>query len=179
MLRLATLADRPHFLRLWALHMAEQEKDGSHVTANMSNLYRCLDKFEAYAYGNQLGMTILYQPGSEDDPVGVCMAGELGVDEFETDLGRLATFWGVYVDPEYRGRGLGLKLFQEILAEGLRRGFDSVETYVRLNNPHGQRMAEAFGCTPYMKQYIAPLRDPKILTSDEAQKALAREVTDG
>lgn len=180
MFRLAQLSDRPHFLRLWALHMTEQEKDGSHVLANMANLYRCLDKFESYAYGNLAGGTILYQPNPEAEPVGAAMGGELGVpDEFETDLGRLCTVWGVYVDPEYRGQGIGLKLLREILAEGLRQGFDSVETYVRLNNPQGQRAAEAFGCTPYMKQYVAVLRDPKILTNEEAQKALGREVTNG
>jgi len=159
--------------------MAEEEKGGSHVIANVPNLYRCLDKFENYAYGSQLGMTVFYRPGSEKEPVGVVMAGELGVDEFETDMGKVATLWGVFVQPEYRGQGLALKLFQEILAEGLRRGFDSVETYVRFNNPHGKRVAEAFGCTPYMQQYLAPLRDPKILKSEEAQKALAREVSNG
>lgn len=180
MFYLGKLSDRPHFLRLWSRHMTDEEKNGGHTIANLRNLYRCLDRFENYAYGSQLGMTVFYRPGPDKEPVGVVMAGELSpVDEFETDVGKLATLWGVYVDPEYRGQGLALKLFKRIWEEGLSRGFDAVETYVRFNNPHGKRVAEAFGCTPHMQQYIASLRDPKILTSEEAQKALAWEVSDG
>ncbi len=179
MFRLATIDDRSHFLRLWAQHMTEQEKEGSHVTANLANLYRCLDLFEGYAMGSLFGMTVLCQPPGLE-PVGAVMAGELSVpDEFDTDLGKLATLWGVYVEPSHRGQGIGVKLFQEILQVGLEKGFDSVETHIRVKNEHGRRVAEAFGTAPYMQQHIASLRDPAILTNEQAQKALAREVSNG
>jgi len=139
-----------------------------------------LDLFESYVEGNLFGMCVMARPGPEADPVGACLAGELANrDEFETDLGKLATLWGVYVDPDHRGKGFGVKMFQEALKLGLEMGFDSVETYVRITNTHGQRVAGAFGTTPYMQQHIASLRDPKIFQNDEAQKALGREVSDG
>ena len=179
MIRPATLDDRGHFLRLWAKLLEGQYKDGSHVLPTLGNLYRCLDKFEAYVMGSQFGMCVFFEP-PEARPVGVVMAGELAVpDEFETDLGKLATLWGVYVEPEYRGQGIALKLFAKTLEMGLERGFESVETYARYSNPHGQRVAEAFGCEPYMKQYVARLRDPRVMKTEEAKKALSREVTHG
>ena len=178
MIRPAELSDRPHFLRLWSRMMTEQEKEGSHLKANLANLYRCLDLFEGYITGSLFGFCILYQP-EDREPVGAVMAGELAVpDEFETDLGRLATLWGVYVDTPYRGQGIGVKLLARAYELGSEIGFDAVETYVRAGNTHGERMAEACDPTVYMRQHVSLLRDPKMFDNEEAQKALAREVSD-
>ena len=179
MIRIAKLSDRPHFLRLWSRQLEEQEKEGSHLRSDMQNLYRCLDLFEAYTLGNDLGFCLLAQPDDAKEPIGAVMAGELLVPyPFKTDLGKLATLWGVYVDPPFRGRGLGVKLFQEALEVGLKLGFDSVETYVRTDNPHGQQVAESFGTKPYMVQSIASLHDPDLLSNEGAKRALARGVSD-
>jgi ribosomal protein S18 acetylase RimI-like enzyme len=160
--------------------MTQQEKAGSHLIPNLRNLYRCLDLFESYTGGSLYGLCLLAQPEDAEEPVGAVMAGELSVpDTYDTTLGKLATLWGVYVDTEFRGRGLGVKLFQEALKVGLEMGFDSVETYVLTGNEHGRRVARAFGTQPYAEQRIVSLRDPSVLNNDEAREALAREANDG
>ena len=178
MIRLATLADRPSFMRLWAAHMAEQEKQGSKLLASTSNLYRHLEMFEAYVLGITAGMCHIQSCDGED--VGIVMAGEcLGGSNWETKMGRMATLWGVYVEPSHRGQGIAVKLFQACLAEGLKMGFDSVETYVRLDNPHGQQVADAFGIKPYQTQHLIKLRDPAVMNNDKAREALGREIING
>jgi ribosomal protein S18 acetylase RimI-like enzyme len=160
--------------------MTEQEKDGSHLTANLPNLYRCLDLFEAYTTGSLFGICVLCQPDPEKEPVGIALGGELAVrDEYDTDMGRIATIWGVYVEPSHRGSGVGVKLFAKALELAIEMGFDSLETYVRDNNIYAQKLAETCGAEPYMRQYIASLRDPKMFKNDRAQDALAREVSNG
>lgn len=178
MIHQATLTDRPDFLRLWAEHMAEQEKDGSHVLATTGNLYRQLENFEAYVTESVNGLCLFYKV--ESTAVAVVLAGEIiGINEWETDMGKIASLWGVYVQPSYRGQGMGVKLFKRAMEMGLEMGFDTVETYVRTDNPHGQRVAKAFGTIPYLQQHLVSLRDPKVLDNDEARRALGREVSDG
>lgn len=178
MIRTGTLADRSAFLLLWSEHMVEQEKDGSHVRATRANLYRQLDNFEAYVNGVVSGLCLFHEVN--DKPVALVLAGEtIGLNDWDTDMGKVASLWGVYVQPSYRGQGIGVKLFQRAFELGLEMGFDAVETYIRMDNPHGQRVAAAFGTAPYLQQHLVSLHDPKVLDNDEAHKALGREVNDG
>ncbi len=178
MIRTATLTDRSTFLLLWSEHMVEQEKDGSHLLATTRNLYKHLETFESYVTGCTNGTCIFYEVN--DKPIALVLAGAFqGLDEWETDMGKIATVWGVYVQPSYRGQGMAVKLFQQCLKTALEMGFDSVETYVRVNNAHGQRVAKAFGTTPYLQQHLVSLKDPAVLGNDEAREALGREVSDG
>lgn len=179
MIHQATLSDRPDFLRLWSEHMTEQEKDGSHMLGSTKNLYRSLESFESYTTGAVSGMCLLWETADKERVAIAMVGGFAGLDEWETNMGNIATFWGVYVQPSYRGQGICVKLFQKALEIGLEIGFDTVETYVRVNNPHGQRVAKAFGVQPYMQLHLISLRDPKVLNNDEAREALGREVTDG
>jgi len=180
MIRQATLHDRPHFLALWSEYMTEQEKAGGHILANRRNLYQHLDIFESYVEGVVPGTCLLWEPGTTEIPVGLTLAGEFaGGEEWERSLGKVASLWGVYVQPAYRGQGIAVKLFQRALGIGLELGFDTIETYVRTENEHGQRVAKAFGTVPHLEQHIIPLRDPRVLNNDEARRALGREVSNG
>jgi ribosomal protein S18 acetylase RimI-like enzyme len=172
--RLAQISDRAEFLRLWGAHLLEQEKDGSNFLATTNNLYRFLDYFEDYINGSLFGMTYFY--AVDGKRVGVCMSGEFALpDTWDTTLGKLATLWGVYVDPDHRGKGIGLKLFASVLERGKELGFDAVETYVRVDNEHGRRVAKAFGTKVYNQQCIAPLYGEEIMSSPDALEALGRE----
>ena len=175
MIRSATLQDRPHFLRLWAQFTQDQEKAGSHMLANLNNLYRYLNHFEAYTMGSRLGSCLLCQPEDSDEPIAITMGGELGGgDEFDTNLGKVATMWGVYVSPEFRGRGIGLKLVAGGQKSLLELGFDVVETYTRAENSQAMTLGTESGTTVYAVQHVISLRDPKMLNNTEAKKTLAR-----
>ncbi len=177
MIRLGTFEDRPHFLWLWARLLESQRKLGSPVLPNLCNLYHCLDAFESYTGGNVPGCVVFWWPKESEEPVGVVMGGaELAPNHWETDLGRLATLWGVYVDPEYQGQGIGLKMFVEILRVGRELGFDSVETHIISGNEHGREIAEASGARPHNSQYFLSLRDPETMKNEAAQRGVAREV---
>ncbi len=178
MIREATLTDRSTFLLLWSEHMVEQEKEGSHLLASTHNLYKQLETFEGYVNGCIDGACIFYEVN--DKPIALVLAGAYpNPDEWDTNLGRISTVWGVYVQPPYRGQGIGVKLFQRCLEIALELGFESVETYVRINNAHGQRVAKAFGTTPYLQQHLVSLKDPEVLQNSEAREALGREVSNG
>jgi ribosomal protein S18 acetylase RimI-like enzyme len=178
MIRSATLQERPAFMRLWAEHLEEQEKDGSHLLATRGNLYRFLDYFESYIGGSLFGLCVVCEV--DDDLVGVVLAGEFATpDNWETSLGKLGTLWGVYVIPPFRGRGIGVKLFARAKEMGVEMGFDTIETYIRVNNPQGKAVAAAAGTAVYIQQHLISLHDPKVLTNEAALKGLAREVSHG
>lgn len=174
MIRNATMQDRTRFLQLWGAHILEQEKDGSKLLATTANLYKFLDYFESYIQGSLFGAVAIAEV--EGKAVGVCMGGEFASpDTWDTTLGKLANVWGVYIEPSHRGKGLGVKLFAFISERGRELGFDAVETYVRVDNEHGQRVAKAFGTQVYIQQHIAPLYGNEIMSNDLAQAALSRE----
>lgn len=174
MIRHATLTDRADFLHLWSAHLQEQEKDGAKLLATRSNLYQFLDYFESYIGGSLFGIVCVAEV--EGEVVGVVMAGEFAQpNSWDTTFGKLANLWGVYVDPIHRGKGLGVKLFSLCRERGIELGFDAVETYVRVDNKHGQRVADAFGTKVYIQQHIAPLHGNEIMSNPNATEALGRE----
>jgi len=163
--RLATPQDRPHFMRLFQGYLTAERKGGSHTWDSLwnLNLYRRL--FDSYTTGSLFGWTILWTPptppgGEEPWPAGVVMGGEGSEPtSWETDRGKVAILWGVFVEEPYRGKGVGLSLQQEILQRGLQHDyFQTIETSTRLNNPHGEQLAAGFGTTAYATLHFAPLR---------------------
>jgi GNAT superfamily N-acetyltransferase len=155
--------------------MTEQEKEGGTLLATVHNLHKMLEFFEYYADGKDYGATFIAE--SKGEPVGIVMFGAmLSLDDWDTNLGKLSTLWGVYVVPSHRGQGLGIKLFAKALKRGLEMGFESVETYIQSDNEHGNRISTAFGSKAYMEKHITRLQSPDVLNNDEAREALAREV---
>ena len=161
-IRLATAADRPHFLRLWRAFLTEQRELGSHIHATENNVQRNCQVFDAYCGGGLAGFTLLWIPPGDAQPEGLIMAGETPAPMvLDTDLGRSGLLWGVYVSPEYRGLGIGLSLEFAALPLGIDYGFDTVETSVRTTNTHGERMASGFGTRPAMVWSWVPLGEVK------------------
>lgn len=159
--RLANSKDRPHFMRLFQGYLTDERKGGSHTWDSLHNLNLYRRLFDSYTTGSLFGWTVLWTPNGEPDrPGGLVMAGEGSEPSgWETDRGKVAILWGVFVEEPYRGKGVGLSLQQEMLKMGLQHDyFQTIETSTRLNNPHGERMAEGFGTTPYATLHFAPVR---------------------
>ena len=172
-IRETTYQDRQDFLRLWAEYLTEQRKQGSFTHDSKRNLMNFRSYFDSYTLGNLHGFTLFWTPAESEAPQGVVMAGEDwgGMSEWDTDREKTAVLWGVYVRPEYRGKGIGLELEFAALPVGLRLGFTHVETMVRTGNEHGSDMAFGFGTKPYAALHLADLRDiQKSLDSIEQEK---------
>jgi [ribosomal protein S18]-alanine N-acetyltransferase len=56
------------------------------------------------------------------------------------------------VHPEYRGRGIGERLFVAILAEAIRRGVQRASLEVRESNESARRLYEKYGFTPVARR---------------------------
>ena len=170
-IREAVYEDRAIFLRLWASYLSDQHKNGSMTLDTNRNLINFRSYFDAYTLGDLDGFILLWTPPESEDPQGVVMAGEDtgGSKWWDVAHEKTAILWGVYVDPEYRGKGIGLQLEFAALPVGLRIGFTHVETMVRTVNEHGSDMAFGFGTAPYATMHIADLR--------EVQTALNKEKT--
>lgn len=161
-IRVATREDRPEFLRLWRGLLESERAGGSPYHASEHNLQKFREVFEAYCSGSLNGFTLLWTPPGEPSPRGILMGGEPWTpEEMDTDFGRPAILWGVFVEPAYRGQGTGLKLEFAAFGIGRTRGYDSVRTAVRDCNPHGDRMASGFGVRPYATQHWVRLVDVK------------------
>ena len=163
MIRLATLDDRPHFLRLWALLLEEQHKGGSQVLPTTNNLYLCLEAFENYTTGRENGVAIFWWPEDCEEPVGITMGGEdIKFNRWDTELDKLGTMWGIYVDPSYRKAGVAGKLLDELVNNAIAKlGFTHAEIHVLESNVASRTLTESFAGKPFLYHYILPLNDAK------------------
>jgi GNAT superfamily N-acetyltransferase len=172
----ATLADRPHFMRMYPEFQKDQHEKGSYFLPSTHNLSLAKNMFETYATGSVDGFCLLWIPESEGEPVAFLLAGaDVNPNRWELDLGRLASLWAVYVQPTHRGQGISMKLFDRAMQMGLGMGVDSIVTYVLTTNPHGERVALEFGTKPVLVEHHVRLREA--LTSPEGQASLQRGTT--
>lgn len=143
--RHASKDDRDDFLRLWLAFLEEGVAQGSHLMADDHNLGIFMQYFDAYVSGQLRGVATLWYPDESHSPVGALLAGEqFGTFEWHIGTPELATMWGIYVEPEYRGNGVsvGLGLYGARAAQKL--GFPGAKTGVRTNNPSGQEQWKAW-----------------------------------
>lgn len=159
MIRRATMEDRPHFLRLWASFLEDQRKLGSHMLPSRNNLYRSLDSFEAWIRGDRYGICLFWEPEGED-PVGIIMGGSDPVPSvWETDMGEVPALWGLYLEPSYRGKGIGAKLTAATFEDAIKWGMDYFETYVLVGNSNPDQLMKGFVGKPYINRYLICFKD--------------------
>jgi GNAT superfamily N-acetyltransferase len=157
-LRFADYRDRPKFLKLWKSFMHEEQQLGSLVHPSDYNLRQHCQLFESYTGGSLFGLCVLAEVGEE--PVGILMVGEdyPGGLVLETDLGKSAQVWGVYVDPAYRKTGLAHRMQDFGLPETMKLGFDTVTSMV-LDSEAARANALNWGTKPYATLIYGTLGD--------------------
>ena len=134
--RFATKEDRTHFIDLWSAYLLEQREGGASLLPNDRNLLTFRNYFDAYATGQLPGVTVFWEEAGL--PVGVVLAGgDFSESIWDTDYARLATVWGVYVRPEYRGKRIGLQMEQFGEPVLVQHGFTAAKSSVRVSNPLG------------------------------------------
>ena len=140
---IATAGQRQDFVNLWGEFLREARKGGSSLHADDYNLKVFRDYFDAYATGELRGLTIFWRPTQDDPPAAILLGGEVyGDPVWHDDHTGTATMWGIYVLPEHRKLGLGVKMCEMAIPVLRDLGFSGACTTVRVDNPLGMAMRE-------------------------------------
>lgn len=108
------------FRKLWAKYLKEQHKHGSLIIPDDHNLNVGVNLFNLYV-GKELDGSVLFV-----SDVAVMMWGDMG-SPYHLSVGdRVAYGWGIYVEPEHRGRGIGDALHKGTVERLGAMGFEAL-----------------------------------------------------
>lgn len=150
-LRFGTVLDLPAFEEMLRSFLLEQAGAGSpiQVTRRTVDWYR--DLAHSYLKGGLFGGLALAEAEGPvgPQPVGFVLWGEdPGVPRLDTDLGRVAVVWLIWVRPEHRKLSTALRLLHFGEPEAVKLGFKTALMNIRTDNTEGQALARAFGARP-------------------------------
>ena len=129
--RVATKRELGLFRKLWKKFLTNQLEHGGDIAPSPHNMSLYDNMFNHYTENPDDGVILFVAEGA------VLMWGSAGDSPFDSLQGRVATAWGVFVDEDLRGQGVG-KLMREKAKELLKeQGFDTVLGYVLNGNEHG------------------------------------------
>lgn len=109
------------FKKLWGDFLKEQETLGSMIKGSERNLDIFTTIFTKYVEEKDYEGVALFI-----GEVAVLMAGDNGTQAELTIGHKPANVWGIYVAPDQRGKGLGVKLYEEGFKQLKAMGFDAV-----------------------------------------------------
>lgn len=155
--RLALSSDLGAFEEMLRAFLLEQAAAGStvQVTRRTVDWYR--DLARSYVLGSLFGVLVLAEEGA---PVGFALAGEdLGQPRLDSDLGRQAAVWAVWVNPAHRKHGTGLAMLSFGRPLLVDQGFQTAVTSVREGNVEGDALTRGFGARPMEQLFRVALRE--------------------
>ncbi len=142
-------AQMPRFSMLWRMFLGVQEL-GLKPLPTRRNLAFFDRLFDAYYLGEADGICL-----TDADCKSVLLWGDgLQPPAIETNLGRIATGWGVFVHPQARGQGLSVALRQAGYPLLKERGFDCVIGTAHVGNEAGLKSALASGLEHFGNEVI-------------------------
>lgn len=141
-------------------YLLEQATAGSptRVTRRTVDWYR--DLARSYLRGSLFGSVVVAEVEGPAGPqvVGFAMAGEdLGTPRVDTDLGKVAVVWLVWVRPEHRKLGTALSMLSYGRPRLVEQGFVTAAMGVRTGNSESHALCRAYGAQPEETVYHAPL----------------------
>lgn len=135
--RAAKARDVGLFKKLWMQYLEEQVKQGGLVIPSVDNVEVFANIFRMYIDKDNMpedarfdGVVLFI------GEVAMLMWGDSG-STAETQMGKTAYAWGVYIVPDQRGNGLSDLLHQEARKRLKAMGFDSLYATVLDQNSHG------------------------------------------
>ena len=150
-LRFATQADVPDVMRL-VRDLAEYERLAQYFTASEAD-------YHALLFGpDRVAEALLAEiPGRA--PAGVA----LYYRTVNTFAGRTGLFLeDLFVEPDMRGKGIGLALLRRLAAIAVERGHTIIEWRVLNWNEPSIKFYEALGATKMTDWHVRQLRDPAL-----------------
>ena len=119
------------FKKLWVQFMENQQAYDADVGVTERNIELYCNMFDHFVNNPEDGIVLFIGENA------VLMWGSAGDSPFETNCGRTATAWGVFVEDKLRGKGAGDLLRQHAKKVLYDRGFDTVLGCVLKDNIHG------------------------------------------
>lgn len=133
MIRQATRADFPTFLRLWLDFLQDQQEQGGDMLSTPKTISFFTLLFSAYVTGVRKGIVLLHED------CGVMLWGEGLADlPYDTQNDLCANGWGVFVSPEFRRKGISRALYQHGSKMLREMGFSTMFAGASLKNKAGQ-----------------------------------------
>lgn len=159
-LSLATPADIPRLTEATRQYLTEQAKLGGTVLLTPRTLDFYRDLLRSYLMGSLFG-TVVIAEDPDRHLAGFALAGEpTSPPSIDTSYGKMLVVWLVWVAPEHRQSGLGLKMLLYGQPYAVSQGFETAVMHVREGNPMGQGLTESFGATPHEQAYLFDLSRP-------------------
>lgn len=156
--RLATLADLPAIGKANWAWLEEQAAAGGPLLPTPRSQRVHMDLVEAYLQGEREGLVVMAESGPRQ--VGVALAGEpWSAGGYDTQFGKTATIWLVWVHPDWRKSGVGLGMLQWGRPIVLSRGFKTAVCTTLHMGTGGAQLARAFGIHPIETVYAMPLKE--------------------
>ena len=137
--RRAKPQDRKLFLKLYKEHLESVQYEPGRALPTERNLEVIGRVFDSYVSGELDGVVLLVAQDA------MLMHGEQGEPLLETNLGRTATGWGIYVRENLRGRGVIQKMYKRSKTLLREMGFDHVYGCVSVDTGPGRRATEKAG----------------------------------
>jgi GNAT superfamily N-acetyltransferase len=119
--------DRGLFKKLWKLYLEEEHERGGVVLPTDENVEVAATLFDRYL-GEDFDGVVLFVADKA-----VLMYGDAGMF-YKTSLGKVATPWGIYVDPEVRNLSVATELTKAAVEKLTALGFDHLFGDVLLGN---------------------------------------------
>ncbi len=147
------------FRRVWMRFMEELYDAGGEVVPTKQNLDQYVAIYMMYVSGEAEGYTLLLQ-GDDGKIIAANMGGEIPIAEpTETNWGRVARCWGIWVDPEHRRSDLSINLDKTMGRMLLADGFDTIVSDVHFFNKIAfKRAVERVGYVPHLISGYLDLR---------------------
>jgi GNAT superfamily N-acetyltransferase len=142
-IRRAKPEDKKLAMKLWAEYLGNEALiNAGGVPPTEHNMEVFGNVFDAYVSGEHDGVVLLH---AED---AILMWGDPGGQLFESELGRQAQGWGVYVREKLRGKGVAHAMQTKAVNILRDMKFDSVCGNVNPNDPKSVEANEKFGFEP-------------------------------
>lgn len=137
--------------------LMEQAKDGSPVLVSRRTVETYRDLARCYITGSLAGVVVL---AGNTEPTGFVLAGEdSGLPRLDTNLGRIAVVWAVWMRPDSRKQTNALKMLLFGKPKLFEMGFDLAYMAVRETNRAGLALTESFGAHPAERIFHFPLKE--------------------
>lgn len=148
------------FMHLWENFLEESFAKGGDLPPSPRNLIFFSDLYRNYRANWERGTIVFAIDGSLGPYAGVGLWGKgIGESPLEFRYDKIAQGWGIYVLPEYRGKGISKLIRVECVKQLLARDFQVVIGSAAMGNDASYFSSEKFGFRPTHTQGILHLAE--------------------